>query len=281
MHDTAHTSRAIIPYEATCVAAQARTEKGEFEMSSITTFPVIKFSQPFFGVGGARNEPSNWDVFVRVFSNELSSLIQLYIVVANRPEQGLVGYDVAVLPGGRRIRLNHITSNVDRSGTDGQWVENLAIDLNSELLTSHLHTPLRLKVENGREGISFVVEIPSHYVAAVLYAMRPNDFEVADAPQVATREARTATLSSEQAAVLVNLKKSAWIGVAVALPSMLVWDFSTGAAIGVCTLLAASYAFDFLERKRGKPHVDVSPPPGELAVPRHPLRSPADNDSSF
>jgi hypothetical protein len=238
--------------------AMATEERGEFDAASKTNFPEISYSQPLFG--GDPNAPWNWSAQVRVFSHALGGLTQLYVTLISQAEHGLVHYNQALLPGGRPLHLDHITSdtiNPDSGAMRRRWMEAVAVELDVETLAAHVYEPLRIQISRPDEGRSFVVEVPSHYVAAVLYRLQPQDYELEEAPPVPVP---TQQMNPEQQEVVRQLKKFAWVGVVGT-----VIGFFVDAPLGGLSLGFFAYSVTFaiaqkLHERRVRQH-------------RHPLRS--------
>ena len=172
-------SRIRISRESARIAAGASETKDEFEADSQLRFPELSGSQGILAADPA--VPMAWRFFVRVtLANEGRVRIpQLYIVVSNRDAQGLVMYNQASLSGGQSLKMSHITYSQTQGLGDTSWIEeHIGIILSPALLAQHLDSPLRIKVSRPDEGISFVLELPSYYIAGVLAKLDPDKYEI-------------------------------------------------------------------------------------------------------
>jgi hypothetical protein len=178
-----------VPYEAKAISDAGVLSQGEFDNLAELSFPYIRHSEPLFG--GDLSAPRSWQAHIRVFGDESTRLPQLYLLVTNRQEQGFVRYDVATLPGGDDLKLDHIKyRQVDIPLGDGAFLyeEHLGIVFAPKLLADHIGKPLRIQISRPDSGVRFIVEIPSHYVAGVLHRLNPDRFEIASSPIEDERE---------------------------------------------------------------------------------------------
>jgi hypothetical protein len=274
MHTPSASARLQLPYSAAEIAAQAKEYRGEFDAATTTEFPVIKYSQPIFG--GNSHAPSAWTSFIRVTSDGSAALVHLYVALDNQSNHGLVSYNRAALPGGAQLRVDHIRSDTVNSlpgHAPYHWIEDLAVELDADILAAHLNQALRVQISRPDEGLSFVVEIPSHYVAAVLYRLAPTQYEFEQAPQLSPQQQQ---VLAEQALNQMYLKKTAWVGAVAVVLGMWFDGFFTGIGLGVAAMGCAIALLKKMDEKRAH---EGQQPQGSAAndgVGRHYLRSPSD-----
>ena len=185
MQDSA-SSIVHIPASAARVAEAAKHIKDEFDAVGELRFPSLLHSEPLLGGNFAGSLSCSYQIIV--FGNDAVRLTQLYVKVSNRSEHRLVQYDTAVLPGGEALDLKHINFEREANLFDNSitaYTEHLGVALTPQMLADYISKPMRIKISNPRQGVQFVVEIPSDYVAGVLYRLSPEKYEVEAEPLIA------------------------------------------------------------------------------------------------
>lgn len=174
-----------ISSDAAKIASSAELEKGEFDALARTDFPMLAAELSFLEQVGARQlnrpAPVSWQYHIRVFSkDDLILQYQLFVLVRNNGHYAR--YDSAAMSGGRILELTHV--NMQRID-ENQVAEIVGVELDERILRSHMDKPLRVQISRPDEGASFVIEIPSHYIAGVLAHFLPEEFEIEEASALA------------------------------------------------------------------------------------------------
>lgn len=227
--------RQRLPYQAAQVAASGVEKKDEFDPTATLTFPYLRHEESMLSAN--MRVPSSWQAHIRVAVTDEIRIPQLYIQVSNRPEQGLLKYNTALLTGGDEIKLEYITYRQEEDLLNDsifRYEEHMAIMLTPKFLAEYIDKPLRIQISRPDSNVAFVVEVPSHYVAGVLYRLDPEKYEVEAAPSV------PAGASAEQ----TRTPDPAWLkhSIATAIGMGLVGILYSGPMAGV-VLTAAGFGF--------------------------------------
>ncbi|MRW83730.1 hypothetical protein GJ698_06435 [Pseudoduganella sp. FT26W] len=223
--------RPKLPPRAAQVAASAVEAKDEFDPMATLRFPYLKHEESMLSAD--MRVPSSWQAHIRVAYTDTIRIPQLYIQVSNRPEQRLVRYNTATRPGGQEEKLEYITyRQVENlfSSSSFWYEEHMAVTVPPKMLADYLDKPLRIQISRPDSSVAFVVEVPSEYIAGVLYRLDPEEYEI-DAAQVPPAH-QSVTASPTEPVDIRWLKKAGWIGLAVGLVGAFVLGFGAGVTVG-------------------------------------------------
>ncbi len=163
-------------------AMAATSRKDEFNTSDALEFPAVKYQFPL----NLTTPKLCIESFIAIPGHPQ---VVLQLMIWSRSDHGLVRYNTVKASGGIELECKHLNSTPFRTeSSPTEWQETVNIFIPVALLLNGRKEPLRLQISRPDEGKAFVINVSTDSVAAVLYRLFPDRYEVDTADLEAQRQ---------------------------------------------------------------------------------------------
>lgn len=215
-------------------ALAATSRKDEFNTSDALDFPVMRYNFPVLDLTTPK---LCIESFTAIPGNPM---VIMQLLIWGKGGQDLVHYNTVKASGGIELECNHLNSKaVHIASAPTEWQETINILIPVALLLKGRKEPLRLQISRPNEGKSFVINVSADSVAAVLYRLFPDRYEVDSADLEAQRQQQA---KSKAKSVAWIIGSAAALGLWTFAPIGFVPSAFIGVIAGVAYFLARATA---------------------------------------